>query len=104
MFLIAFASAAGVSVVHALDFRSFRHTPRGSSVDLALLPDFVAKNQCLHDRAPRRICIPALSNFLSSGLEDDNLMCPVRALAVYLTRTEGTECVSLSHLTRVISK
>ena len=87
-FLLAFASAARVSELHALDVRSVKHDRAWSRVMISTLPDFVAKNQAIDNTIPQEFSIPALADFLGPGLEDDNLLCPVRSLAAYLTRTK----------------
>ena len=57
---------------------------------LELPKDFIAKNQRAQDLAAsfKPVIFPALSTSLGPGLEADRLLCPVRALKYYLSRTD----------------
>ena len=49
---------------------------------------FVAKSESLTRSIPRSFLIKSLSDF-AAGLDDDLLLCPVRALRIYLNRTRS---------------
>ena len=49
------------------------------------VPDFVAKSESLSRTIPRSFLVRSLSDF-AAGLDDDLLLCPVRALCIYLDR------------------
>ena len=87
VFLIALASAARVSELHALSAESgfIRFTVDKSTVFLAPVIGFLAKNQ-RPDEAPREMSINSLRNHAPPG-DPERLLCPVRALRAYLTRT-----------------
>ena len=51
---------------------------------LSYVPQFVAKSESLIRSIPRSL-VPSLSDF-AAGLDDDLLLCPVRALRIYLDR------------------
>ena len=87
-FLVAFATAARVSELRALDSRKVAHTEDWSKVILQTHPSFVAKNQDLaHDNQPRKYTIPALFDFAGPDLPD-RLLCPVRSLRYYLQKVK----------------
>ena len=48
-------------------------------------PGFVAKSESLSRTIPRSFLVRSLSDF-AAGLDDDLLLCPVRALRIYLDR------------------
>ena len=50
------------------------------------VPEFVAKSESLSRSIPRSFLVKSLSDF-AAGLDVDLLLCPVRALRVYLDRT-----------------
>ncbi len=82
IFLLAMASARRVSELHALSVEegSIRHNNDGS---ISLLPQagFLAKNQ-FPSMTPECINIPSLSTFTKD--KEDRLLCPVRALRIYI--------------------
>lgn len=84
-FLLAAASARRRSALHALSVLPghMRFDPHG----VRLVPDrsFLAKTQTV-DFLPAPIFLAAISEF--SGVEGDEVWCPVRALREYLRRTE----------------
>ena len=53
---------------------------------VSYVPEFVAKSESLSRSIPRSFLVKSLSDF-AAGLDDDLLLCPVRALRVYLDRT-----------------
>ncbi|XP_067673432.1 uncharacterized protein [Haliotis asinina] len=87
-FLVALATAARISELHALDvnrvqFERIRH----GRVFLGLRWDFVAKNQ-LPGQPDRRFTIPPLSTILGPDDVDDSSLCPVRALRIFLAASQ----------------
>ena len=88
VFLLALASGKRRGELHALDFKSLAYSSDGGHVFLRVIPSFLAKTQ-VSGSSCLSFSIPALSNVLSSGMEEDNLLCPVRALKIYLSRTQG---------------
>ena len=103
-FLVAMASAARVSELHALQADLLRFEEEdGGFVSLGLAPDFVCKNQQA-DEQGRTFRIPALTN---NGDQEDQLstsLCPVRALRLYTDRTatlrQGRRRLFLPHSQR----
>lgn len=83
VFLLAFASAARRSELHAWDASSLKHAPDWSSVWISTIPGFLAKNQSSSEGA-RSFQIRALSTFVSPDMTEDRSLCPVRALKRYL--------------------
>ena len=94
VFLIAFASGRRRSEVHAFSVTDVQFSDQ--SVTLFTFPGFLAKNQLPSVLSPA-ICIPALK-----GQGDTPLLCPVRALRIYLTRVfprrKNRKRVFISHL------
>ena len=85
LFLLAFATAARRSELHALS-KDFLRDHKWSFVRLKTIEGFLAKNQTGNDF--RSFTVKSLRDFVgSSGLEDEELMCPVRALRIYTNRT-----------------
>jgi hypothetical protein len=88
LFLITLASCRRVSEVHALSgLPSDVSFERDGSLALRFLPEFLAKNQVPGDPSPV-IAVPSLTKVLGDD-DPDRLNCPVRALKVYRSRTEG---------------
>lgn len=85
VFLIALASGRRRSEIHALSATSgsVKFSADVSSVVLHFYPGFLAKNQ-IPSVAGVPIEIPALS-----GSGTDSLLCPVRALRIYMRRTKS---------------
>ena len=85
LFLVALATAKRVSELQALS----RVIP-SSEDDLiwSYLPFFVAKTESPSNPLPRSFWLKALSDF-AHGLEEGSLLCPVRALHIYLRKTKG---------------
>ena len=52
------------------------------------MPEFVAKTESALRPLPRSFEFPSLGDF-AAGMPEDLLLCPVRALLVYLDRTSG---------------
>ena len=58
----------------------------GGDACLSYVPKFAAKSESLSRSIPRSFLVKSLLDF-AAGLDDDLLLCPVRALHVYLDRT-----------------
>ena len=76
LFLLALATAKRVGELQAL---SSVVTFVGLDACLSYVPQFVAKSESLTRTIPR--------SFFAAGLDDDLLLCPVRALRIYLDKT-----------------
>ena len=83
LFLVALAMAKRVGELQAL---SSVVTFVGGDACLSYVPQFVAKSESLTRSIPRSFLVKSLSDFVA-GLDDDLLLCPVRALCIYLDRT-----------------
>ena len=59
-----------------------------SAAGLSYVPEFVAKTESALLPLPRSFEVPSLGDF-AAGMPEDLLLCPVRALSVYLDRTSG---------------
>ena len=55
---------------------------------LSYIPQFVAKSESLTRSIPRSFLVKSLADF-AAGLDDDLLLCPVRALRLYLPRARS---------------
>ena len=86
LFLLALASAKRIGELHALSYR-VSHTRDWGEVSFAFVTGFVAKTQDLSSLAPRfeGFTVPALPNARKN--RNGRLVCPVRAVKVYLDRT-----------------
>ena len=83
LFLLALATAKRVGELQALSrIVSFI----GDDACLSYVPEFVAKSESLSRSIPRSFLVKSLSDF-AAGLDDDLLLCPVRALRICLDRT-----------------
>ena len=83
LFLLALATAKRVGELQALSrVVSFV----GSDACLSYVPEFVAKSESLTRSIPRSFLVQSLSDF-AAGLDNDLLLCPVKALRIYLDRT-----------------
>ena len=83
LFLLALATAKRVG-----EFQAFSCIVSfvGSDACLSYVPEFVAKSESLSRFISRSFLVKSLSDF-AAGLDDDLLLCPVRALRIYLDRT-----------------
>ena len=80
LFLVAFATAKRVGELQALSsVVTFVH----GDACLSYVPDFVAKSESFSRTIPRSFLLRSLSDF-AAGLDDNLLLCPVRALRIYL--------------------
>ena len=86
LFLLALASAKCIGELHALSYR-VSHTRDWGEVSFAFVTGFVAKTQDPSSLAPRfeGFTVPALPNARKNC--NGRLLCPVRAVKVYLDRT-----------------
>ena len=86
LFLLALASAKRIGELHALSYR-VSHTRDWGEVSFAFVTGFVAKTQDPSPLAPRfeDFSVPALPNTQKN--RNGRLLCPVRAVKVYLDRT-----------------
>ena len=85
LFLVVLATAKRVGELQAL---SSVGTFVRSDACLSYVPQFVAKSESLTRSIPRSFLVKSLSDF-AAGLDDDLLLCPVRALRIYLDRTRS---------------
>ena len=60
----------------------------GDDLVLSYLPFFVAEAESPSNPIPRFVRLRSLGDF-AKGLEKGSLLCPVRALSIYLQRTKG---------------
>ena len=83
LFLISLATAKRVSEIQAL---SCLVAKEGDKRVLSYLPEFVAKTERAENPLPRSFPLKSLSDFVGN-LREEMLLCPVRALDIYLKRT-----------------
>jgi integrase len=89
--LLLLASAKRIGEVHAIDVTRIQWKEDGSEVHLYPVPGFMPKASAAAEGGHRfrPITIPALTNITGNDRHDpDRLLCPVRALKLYLKRTE----------------
>ena len=83
LFLVALATAKRVGELQALSrFVSFSSSAAGVSY----VPEFLAKTETAVRSLPRSFSVQSLGDF-AAGLPEDLLLCPVRSLWEYVTRT-----------------
>ena len=82
LFLLALETAKHVGELQAL---SSVVTFVGFDACLSYVPQFVAKSELLTRFIPRSFLVKSLSDF-AAGFDEDLLLCPVRALCIYLDR------------------
>ena len=106
LFLVALATAKRVGELQAL---SRVVSSQGADLILTYVPHFLAKTERADRPLPRHFPLKSLRDF-AGDLEEGSLLCPVRALRLYLKRTKGVVAlgsglfVSPSCPTRTISK
>ena len=90
VFLVTQATARRVSEVHAfsIDSDHLRFSNLDGSLILRTQLGFLAKNQ-LPSRAPDSIKITKLSNFCRENDNFNRMLCPVRAVKIYLNKTKS---------------
>ena len=87
-FLLAFATAARVSELHAIDVTQVTFDVGDSgAAHLGLMLDFVAKNQ--KSIQGRQFTVQSLNRVLGPDDSEDRSLCPVRALREYVQRTKS---------------
>ena len=83
LFLMALATAKRVGELQAISrFVSFSSSAAGVSY----VPEFLAKTETAVRPLTRSFSIQSLGDF-ATGLSDDLLLCPVRSLSAYVSRT-----------------
>ena len=85
LFLVSLATACRVGELQAV---SREVSFSGSDAYLSYLPEFCAKTESAVNPLPHSFCVRSLKDFVSD-LPDELLLCPVRALRSYLTRTSS---------------
>ena len=83
LFLLGLATVKRVEELQALS-RSVSFVR--ADVCVSYVPEFVAKTESLSNPIPRSFLVRSLSDFVA-GLDEELLLCPVRALRIYLDRT-----------------
>ena len=83
LFLVALATARRVGELQAL---SNRVPSLGEDLILSYLPSFVAKTESVSNPLPRSFPLKSLRDF-AGDLEEGTVLCPVRALLIYLKVT-----------------
>ena len=85
LFLVTLATAKHIGELQAISKTvSFVR----SDVYLSYVPEFVAKMESFSNPLPRSFLVKSLSDF-AAGLEEDLLLCSVRALQIYLQHTDS---------------
>ena len=89
-FLLALASGARRSELHAVTRSGVKHNDSWRNVWLQPSAQFLAKNQKAQTTCMvfSPITVPALTPTLGPNLDQDRTLCPVRALRYYLDRTQ----------------
>ena len=85
LFLLALATAKRVGELQAL---SAVATFVAGDACLSYIPQFVAKSESLTRSIPRSFLVKSLADF-AAGLDTDLLLCPVRALRLYMLRARS---------------
>ena len=83
LFLVSLVTAKRVSELQALSSFVLFST---SGVCLAYVPEFVAKTESVVNSLPHSFVVQSLNDF-AVGLDEELLLCPVRARREYLKRT-----------------
>lgn len=84
LFLISLATARRIGELQAV---SKTVSFQGSDVFLSFLPEFQAKTEREDNPLPRSFIIKSLNDFVGN-LNEELVLCPVRALRIYLDRTK----------------
>ena len=85
LFLLALATAKRVGELQAL---SSIVTLMAGDACLSYIPQFVTKSESLTRSIPRSFLVTSLADF-AAGLNTDLMLCPVRALRLYLLRARS---------------
>ena len=83
LFLVSLATARRVGELQAV---SREVSFSGADIYLSYLLEFRAKTESSVNSLPRSFCVRSLEDFVSD-LPEELLLCPVRALRLYLSRT-----------------
>ena len=84
LFLVSLATAKRVGELQALS----RHVAYvQDDMSLSYMAGFVAKTESASNPIPRHFILKSLKDFVGN-LEEESLLCPVRALSIYLDRTK----------------
>ena len=84
LFLVALATAHRVGELQAVSkVVSFQ----GQDIFLSYIPDFVAKTETDSNPIPRSFIVKSLADFVGN-MKEELLLCPVRALRIYISRVE----------------
>ena len=88
-FLLALASAKRRSELRAFSCKVL-HTENWRSMTLRPLPTFVAKTEVAGrpETKLQDVTILGLGNFCSADMSEEKTLCPVRAVKIYLSRTQ----------------
>ena len=85
LFLLSLATAKRVGELQAVSkVVSFA----GEDIHLSFLPEFVAKTESERNPLPRSFVVKSLNSFVGN-MPEELLLCPVRALKVYINKTKG---------------
>ena len=84
LFLVSLATARRVGELQAVA----RMSPFLAPMPFSYLPEFRAKTESAVNPLPRSFCVCSLNTFVGD-LPDELLLCPVRALRAYLSRTSS---------------
>ena len=84
LFLLALATAKRVGEIQGL---SSRVASVGDDLSITYSLGFVAKTESANNPLPRSFCLKSLKDFVGD-MPEELLLCPVRALKVYLERTK----------------
>ena len=85
LFLLSLATAKQVEELQAI---SFRVAFQGDDFSLSYLPEFVAKTESERNPIPRSFLVRSFSQFVGD-LPEEQLLCPVRAVCIYLALTSS---------------
>jgi hypothetical protein len=90
VFLLSLASGKRRGEIHALTRASVSHTEKWTQVSIKPHMDFIAKTELVNKKVNvmKPVCLKALGTILDSTLQEDLTLCPVRALRIYLQRTD----------------
>ena len=90
VFLVLLAAGCRRSELHALSYEKFSHDSHWRNVTLDPMVSFILKTQLRSKGASalEPISIPSLAHSLGPDLSEDRKLCPVRALKIYLARTQ----------------
>jgi integrase len=91
VFLTLLASGSRRGEIHALSGSQISHDKGWTYISIRPVPGFLAKTELRSSGASvfEGIRILSLAPFVGSDLPDDRKLCPVRALKIYLARTQS---------------